>query len=181
MLAALDWQDAILGVLGLLALIGGAVGALLYLRRGWMWVARRVRPTQPRIELESAGGSYSQQRDEATKTITYSAVRPSFTVRNIDPVPVYAVTAGVVNPGNAADRVAHPQRAPVLKAETHALFGSADSFQIPPDWLAGFTGADPHQGVPYFVELIDSRDRRWRGIIDFREEAPRMRFQRVKK
>jgi hypothetical protein len=181
MLASLDWWQAILGVLGLLGLIGGAIGALVYFGRFWRWLTRKLRPTPPRLELESSGGSHSQQRDQDTGMITYSAVHPSFTIRNIDPVPVYAVTAGVVNPANAAGRVAHPQKVQVMKAETPFAFLSTDSFQVPPDWLAGFAGADPHQGVPYFVELIDSHDRKWRGIIDFREEAPRLCFQRLRR
>lgn len=180
MLAALDWQSVLVGAAGTIILIGGVLAALGQIGRAWSRLVQRFRPEHPRLELESAGGTHSQERDEATKEITWINVKPGFTVRNNEPVSLYAVTAGVVDPAGEA-QIAHPQQVPVLKAETPVQFGSTDSFQIPSDWLAGFAGADPHRGVPYFVEVMDSRDRRWRGIIDFREEAPRLRFRRVRR
>lgn len=179
MLAALDWQSVLVGAAGTIIIIGGVVAALGQIGRAWSFVMQRFRPAPPRIELESAGGSHSQQRDEATGEITWVNVHPGFTVHNNERVSVCAVTAGVVNPADATERVAHPQKVSVLKAETPITFGSMGGFQIPSEWLAGFAGPDPHQGVPYFVELIDSHDRKWRGVIDFREEAPRLRFRRV--
>jgi hypothetical protein len=133
----------------------------------------------PRVEMEGWGGSSSHERDEVTKEITWTDVRPAFTVRNDEPVSVYDLTAGIVNPGGD-DRIAHPQQVAVLKAETSLAFGTTETFKIPPTWLAG-VAANEHQAVPYFVTLTDANRRRWDGVIDFRETAPRLRLRRVKR
>lgn len=179
MLAALDPLSLLLGAAGAIVLFGAVLAALGQIGRAWSWALQRFRPTPPRVELESSGGMHSSEKDAATGEITWNFVRPSFNVRNDEPVSVYAVTAGIVDPASG-DRIAHPTRIPVLKAETQGDFGSTDAFQIPPGWLAGFANHNPHQGVPYYVELTDSGNRKWEGIIDFREVVPRMRFRRVK-
>jgi hypothetical protein len=51
--------------------IGGVLAALGQIGRAWRWVIQRFRPAPPRIELESSGGSHSQQRDVATGEITW--------------------------------------------------------------------------------------------------------------
>jgi hypothetical protein len=146
MVAALDWQFYLLGIATIIILIGGVLAALGQIGRAWRWVMQRFRPAPPRIELESSGGSHSQQRDEATVRSPGSTFIRGSRFHNHERVSVFAVTAGVVNPANAADRVAHPQKVPVLKTETPVTFGSMGGFQIPSQWLAGFAGADPHQG-----------------------------------
>jgi hypothetical protein len=176
-LAAFDWKSAVLGALGLLILVGGALAALGQIGRTWTWAVQRFRPSPPRVELEGWGGQSSHQRDEVTKEITWTDVRPGFVVRNDEPVSVYAVTAGIVNP-NGDDRITHPQRVAVLKAETSVSFESTEAFKIPPTWLAG-VAANEHQAVPYFVTLTDADERKWDGVIDFREVAPRLRFRRA--
>jgi hypothetical protein len=180
LLTALDWLSILVGAAGAIILIGGVLAALGQIGRAWGWVMQQFRPAAPRVELDGAGGSYSQERDETTKKITWIGVSPSFIVRNNEPVSVYAVTAGVAEPGGEG-RVAHPQRVPVLKAETAFTFERSDSLKIPSEWLADYVGADPHSGVPYFVELLDARQRRWEGIIDFRDEAPRLKFRRLRR
>jgi hypothetical protein len=179
MLAAFDWQSAVLGALALIVLIGAVLGALGQIGRAWTWVMQRFRPAPPRIDLESSGGVSSHQRDEATGEVTWEYVRPSFTVRNDEPVAVYALTGGIVNPAGD-ERIEHPQRVPILKAETQIDFGSTESFQIPQSWLAGFAGTNEHRAVPYFVAFTDVNDRRWDGVIDYREITPRLRLRRVK-
>jgi len=122
----------------------------------------------------------SHERDEATGEVTWTSVRPGFTVRNDEPVSVYAVTGGIVNP-RGDERIEHPNRVPVLKAETQAEFGSTESFQIPSNWLEGIAVGYEHQGVPYFVTLTDASGRSWDGVIDFRETVPRLQFRRIKR
>jgi hypothetical protein len=180
MLAALDPLSILLGAAATIVLIGAVLGALGQIGRAWSWVMQRVRPAAPSIEIEGMGGTHSQKRDEETREITWVDVRPAFRVVNNEPVSVYAVSAGVVDPVSG-ERSPHPQRVQVLKGESGFTFAGSNAFQIPSDWLAGFTGPDPLMGVPYYVELTDSRDRKWRGVIDFREEAPRFRFRRVGK
>ena len=82
--------------------------------------------------------------------------------------------------GPAGERIVH-QRPSILRAESEFPFASTDSFQIPPSWLAGFAGDNPHVAVPYFVELTDAEQRKWEGTIDFRNEVPRLQFRRVKR
>jgi hypothetical protein len=61
MVAALDWQFYLLGIATIIILIGGVLAALGQIGRAWRWVMQRFRPAPPRIELESSGGSHSQQ------------------------------------------------------------------------------------------------------------------------
>ena len=110
--------------------------------------------------------------------ITWVDVRPGFVVRNNEPVAVYAVTGGIANPTSGA-RIEHPWRVPVLKAETQAEFSSTEGFEIPSSWLAGYAGGNEHQAVPYFVTFTDANDRKWDGVIDFRETIPRLRLRRI--
>jgi hypothetical protein len=179
MLAAFDLQSFLLGVAALIILTGGVLAALGQVGRAWTWVFQRFRPAPPRVDLESSGGLSSHQRDEATGEITWTEVQPSLTVRNNEPVSVYAVTVGIVNPGGD-ERIEYPGcPISVLKAETHLDLGYTQSFQIPSSWLAGVAGGNEHKAVPYFVTLTDAKDRRWDGVVDFRETVPRLRFRRV--
>jgi hypothetical protein len=129
--------------------------------------------------LEGHGGSHSSERD-STGALTWHSVHPGFKVQNNEPVAVYAVTGGVVGPDG--ERLAHPQTPSIIRAESEFVFGSMAGFQIPPFWLPPFAGdVDPHQLVPYFVQLTDASERRWEGVIDFRDVVPRLAFKRMSK
>jgi hypothetical protein len=179
MLAAIDWKSFLLGGATLIILLGGVLAALGQIGRAWTWALQRFRPAPPRVDLESSGGQSSHQRDETTGEITWTDVRPAMTVRNNEPVSVYAVTVGIVNPAGD-ERIEYPGcPIPVLKAETPLNLGTTEQFKTPPNWLAGIAPGNEHQGVPYFVTLTDANDRKWDGVIDFRETIPRLRLRRM--
>jgi hypothetical protein len=183
-LAAIDWPSFLLGSVGaivaLIILVGGLLTALGRIGDAWSSITVRLRPPPPRVEVESAGGTHSSERDETSGELTWHSVRPGFTVRNNEPVAVYAVAGGVIGP--QGQRLAHPQQPSIVRAEDEFTFGSTDGFQIPPSWLPPFAGdVNPHQALPYFVPLTDSHRRRWEGVIDFGGEVPRVQFKRASK
>jgi hypothetical protein len=178
MLVAFAWQTYLLGFVSGIILLGALLGALGQIGRTWTSLRQWFRPAPPRLELESSGGSYSHERDPATGEITWVNVCPGFSLLNNEPTTVYDVTAGIIDPASG-DRIAHPQRLPHIKAETPFGFGSADVFQIPSDWLAGYTGEEPFQQVLYYVRVTDANERKWEGTFDPREPVACLRFRRV--
>jgi hypothetical protein len=175
---ALGWKT-FGAIAGALILFGGVVVAIRELGSTASSVKQRLRPGPPRFDLQGAGGQSSHQRDEATGEITWTDVRPSITIRNNEPVAVYAVTVGIVNPAGD-ERIDYPGcPIPVLKAETQLDLGSTEQFKTPSNWLAGVAPGNEHQGAPYFVTLTDANDRKWDGVIDFRETIPRLRLRRI--
>jgi hypothetical protein len=182
MLAAIDWQSYLLGVATIIILVGAVLGAFGQIGRAWTWIREQISgPPPPRFDLENSGGQSSHERDEATGEITWTNVRPTITIRNNEPVAVYAVSVGVVNPARD-ERIEYPGcPIPIVKAETHLDLGSTEGFKIPSDWLAGVAPGNEHKGVPYFVTLTDANNREWDGVIDFRETIPRLQFRRVKR
>jgi hypothetical protein len=86
-------------------------------------------------------------------------------VRNDGPSALYELEAGAIDPRGTGERVVHPARVQRLSGEgtehPFGIFGSDDRLLIPPEWLAGYDGQEPHQQVVYFVAATDEDGRRW--------------------
>jgi hypothetical protein len=160
MLLASFWESVAVGVVsGLLVVaISGAVA--------WAIKQRRRRSREPtRVKFKSTGARMSRSTDINNRFVSWDFVCPDFAVRNDGPSVLYDVEAGAEDPRGTGQRVGHPARVPRLAGEGNehrfGNFGSHDRLDIPPEWLAGYDGQEPHKQVTYFIAATDEGGRRW--------------------